>query len=91
MKRFTFAGFVLLIGLGAALAPPAVADGGSDARFPNCTGARGYSISRTFDCTEGANAHGLNMKVPVESLYDELEFQYRLGKRLGCIHALFEL
>lgn len=56
--------------------------GGTDGRFLNNSGIWTYGISGIFTPPEGSNAHGLNEKLPVKSLYEGHEFLYRLGKRL---------
>ncbi len=62
---------------------PVMAAGATDGRFLNSAGIWTYGITGSFQYPEGANAHSLNEKMPVTSLYDAHEFQYRLGKRLG--------
>jgi acetylornithine deacetylase/succinyl-diaminopimelate desuccinylase-like protein len=63
---------------------PNMIAGGTDGRFLNNVGIWTYGISGIFTPPEGSNAHGLNEKLPVKSLYEGHEFLYRLGKRLGA-------
>jgi len=62
---------------------PLLQAGGTDGRFLNNAGIWTYGITGAFFPPEGSQAHGLNEKMPVKSLYDAHEFQYRLGKRLA--------
>ena len=62
---------------------PAMSSGGTDGRFLNSAGIWTYGISGIFTPPEGSNAHGLNEKLPVKSLYEGHAFLYRVGKRLG--------
>jgi acetylornithine deacetylase/succinyl-diaminopimelate desuccinylase-like protein len=62
---------------------PNMIAGGTDGRFLNNAGIWTYGISGIFTPPEGSNAHGLNEKLPVKSLYEGHEFLYRLGKKLG--------
>ena len=62
---------------------PTMATGGTDGRFLNNVGIWTYGVSGIFTPPEGSNAHGLDEKLPVKSLYEGYEFLWRLGKRLG--------
>ena len=62
---------------------PMMSSGATDGRFLNNAGIWTYGITGSFQYPEGSHAHGLNEKMPVKSLYDSHEFQYRLGKRLA--------
>ena len=62
---------------------PVMSSGGTDGRFLNTAGIWTYGITGAFQHPGGSNAHGRNEKMPVKSLYEAHEFQYRLGKRLG--------
>ncbi len=62
---------------------PAMSSGATDGRFLNNAGIWTYGISGLFHYPEGANAHGLNEKLPVKSFYEGHEFLYRVGKVLG--------
>ena len=62
---------------------PTMATGGTDGRFLNIVGIWTYGISGIFTPPEGSNAHGLDEKLPVKSLYEGHEFLWRLGKRLS--------
>ena len=62
---------------------PVMSSGGTDGRFLNNAGIWTYGITGAFQHPGSSNAHGLNEKMPVKSLYEAHEFQYRLGKRLG--------
>ena len=57
--------------------------GATDGRFLNNAGIWTYGVTGLFSYPEGSRAHGLNEKLPVKSLYEAREFQYRLGKRLA--------
>jgi len=62
---------------------PSMIAGGTDGRFLNNAGIWTYGISGIFTPPEGSNAHGLNEKLPVKSLYEGHRFLYLLGKRLS--------
>lgn len=62
---------------------PSMIAGGTDGRFLNNAGIWTYGISGIFTPPEGSNAHGLNEKLPVKSLYEGHMFLYWLGKRLS--------
>jgi acetylornithine deacetylase/succinyl-diaminopimelate desuccinylase-like protein len=57
--------------------------GATDGRFLNNSGIWTYGVTGLFSPPGGSNAHGLNERLPVKSLYDAAEFQYRLVKRLA--------
>jgi len=56
----------------------------TDGRFLNNAGIPTYGITGQFHDIAGSNAHGLNERIRVKSLYDAHEFLYRLVKALGC-------
>ena len=62
---------------------PALLVAATDGRFLNNAGIRTYGITGRFSDPEGSHAHGLNERLPVKSLYEAHEFQYRLAKRLA--------
>ena len=62
---------------------PTMATGGTDGRFLNNVGIWTYGVNGIFTPPEGSNAHGLNKRLPVKSLYEGHEFLFTLGKRLG--------
>jgi acetylornithine deacetylase/succinyl-diaminopimelate desuccinylase-like protein len=55
----------------------------SDGRYLNNAGIWAYGVSGMFVGVEGNGIHGLDEHIRVKSLYDGLEFLYRLGRRLG--------
>jgi acetylornithine deacetylase/succinyl-diaminopimelate desuccinylase-like protein len=55
----------------------------SDGRYLNNAGIWAYGVSGMFVGVEGNGIHGLDEHIRAKSLYDGLEFLYRLGKRLG--------
>ena len=55
----------------------------TDGRYLNNAGIWTYGVSGMFAGAEGNGIHGLNEHIRVKSLYDGLEFLYRLGKKLG--------
>lgn len=57
---------------------PFMQAGGTDGRFLTPAGIPTYSISGMFVDPNSVNAHGLNEKVPVQSLYESREFLNRL-------------
>lgn len=62
---------------------PSLTVGATDGRFLNNSGIWTYGVTGLFYPPGGSNAHGLNERLPVKSLYDAAEFQYRLVKRLS--------
>lgn len=57
---------------------PFMQAGGTDGRFLTPAGIPTYSISGMFVDPSNLNAHGLNERVPVQSLYESREFLNRL-------------
>jgi acetylornithine deacetylase/succinyl-diaminopimelate desuccinylase-like protein len=55
----------------------------TDGRYLNNAGIWTYGVSGMFAGAEGNGIHGLNEHIRAKSLYDGLEFLYRLGKKLG--------
>ncbi|MBR7746672.1 M20/M25/M40 family metallo-hydrolase [Undibacterium baiyunense] len=62
---------------------PTMSPGGTDGRFLNNAGIWTYGVSGIFHYPEGSNAHGLNERLPVKSLYEGQRFLYDLAKRLS--------
>lgn len=62
---------------------PTMSAGGTDGRFLNNAGIWTYGVSGIFLPQQGSNAHGLNERLRVQSLYEGQEFLYRLAKRRG--------
>ncbi len=62
---------------------PTMSPGGTDGRFLNNAGIWTYGVSGMFHYPEGSNAHGLNERLPVKSLYEGQQFLYALAKRLS--------
>ena len=57
---------------------PFMQAGGTDGRFLTPAGIPTYSISGMFADPNTVNAHGLNERIPVQSLYESREFLNRL-------------
>ncbi|MDG0853136.1 M20/M25/M40 family metallo-hydrolase [Roseateles puraquae] len=57
--------------------------GASDGRFLNQSGIWTYGVTGLFHPPGGSNAHGLNERLRVRSLFEGAEFQYRLVRRLA--------
>ncbi|HEY4371772.1 MAG TPA: M20/M25/M40 family metallo-hydrolase [Burkholderiales bacterium] len=55
----------------------------TDGRFLNNAGIPTYGISGLFRDPDGSGVHGLNERIPVDSLYGGLEFLYRVVKVYG--------
>jgi acetylornithine deacetylase/succinyl-diaminopimelate desuccinylase-like protein len=62
---------------------PTLAAAATDGRFLNNAGIPTYGISGLFRDIEGDGVHGLDERVRVKSLYESLEFLYRLIKALS--------
>jgi acetylornithine deacetylase/succinyl-diaminopimelate desuccinylase-like protein len=62
---------------------PTMAVGGTDGRFLNNAGIWTYGVSGMFSEPEGNNAHGLNERMRVKSLYEGQQFLYQLAKKLA--------
>jgi acetylornithine deacetylase/succinyl-diaminopimelate desuccinylase-like protein len=52
----------------------------TDGRFLNNAGIPTYGLSGLFRDPDGSGVHGLNERIPVKSLYDGLEYLYRVVK-----------
>ena len=65
--------------LGIPVLPSMVA-GGTDGRFLTPAGIPTYGVSGIFYKPGESNAHGLNEKIPVQSLYEGRQFLDRLVK-----------
>lgn len=63
--------------LGVPVLPSMIA-GGTDGRFLTPAGIPTYGVSGIFTAPGTVNAHGLNEKIPVQSLYEGREFLDRL-------------
>lgn len=59
---------------------PAQASGATDGRFLTPIGIPTYGVSGIFSDGATTNAHGLNERIPVQSLLEGREFLYRLTK-----------
>ena len=55
----------------------------TDGRYLNNAGIPTYGLSGLFRDPDGSGVHGLNERIPVKSLYDGLEFLYRVVKVYG--------
>ncbi len=62
---------------------PTMAAGATDGRFLNNAGIWTYGVTGLFSAPGGSNAHGLNERLPVKSLYEGHEFNHRLIQRLA--------
>lgn len=61
----------------------ALSTGGTDGRFLNNSGLWTYGVTGLFHPPGGSNAHGLNERLRVRSLYEGYEFNRRLVLRLA--------
>jgi len=52
----------------------------TDGRFLNNAGIPTYGLSGLFRDPDGSGVHGLNERIPVSSLYEGLEYLYRVVK-----------
>lgn len=59
---------------------PAQASGGTDGRFLTPAGIPTYGVSGIFSDGATVNAHGLNERIPVQSVLEGREFLHRLTK-----------
>lgn len=59
---------------------PAMSTGGTDSRFLIEAGIPSYGLSGNLSEATGSNAHGLNERIRVRSLYEGREFMYRVIK-----------
>jgi acetylornithine deacetylase/succinyl-diaminopimelate desuccinylase-like protein len=57
--------------------------GATDSRFLRNPGIPAYGMSGLFLGPDDARSHGLNERMPVQSLYGGHESPYRLVKALG--------
>jgi acetylornithine deacetylase/succinyl-diaminopimelate desuccinylase-like protein len=62
---------------------PTLLAGASDGRFTINAGIPTYGVSGMFVDPEGSGSHGLNERARVRSVYEGLEFLYRLVKLYG--------
>ena len=62
---------------------PTMSTGATDSRFLRNAGIPAYGVSGLFLGPDDARSHGLNERMPVQSLYGGHEFLYRLVKVLG--------
>ncbi len=62
---------------------PTMSAGATDGRFLNNAGIWTYGVTGLFSAPGGSNAHGLNERLPVKSLYEGHEFNHRLIQRLA--------
>jgi len=62
---------------------PTMSTGATDSRFLRNAGIPAYGVSGLFLGPDDARAHGLNERMPVQSLYGGQEFLYRLVKLLA--------
>jgi acetylornithine deacetylase/succinyl-diaminopimelate desuccinylase-like protein len=59
---------------------PIMLAGATDGRFLNNAGIPTYGLTGLFRDPDGSGVHGLNERIPVRSLYDGLEYLYRVVK-----------
>ena len=57
--------------------------GASDSAFTRAAGIPSYGVDGMFDDLDDGRAHGRDERIGVEAFNEELEFTYRLMKRLG--------
>jgi acetylornithine deacetylase/succinyl-diaminopimelate desuccinylase-like protein len=65
---------------------PIMAAGATDGRFLTPNGIPTYGVSGIFSDPETTNAHGLNERVRVQSLYEGREFLDQLIKAYAGAH-----
>lgn len=59
---------------------PVMATGATDGRFTNAAGIPTYGLTGFFQPPQGSNAHGLNERMPVRSLYEGRDFLHEVVK-----------
>ncbi len=59
---------------------PVMATGATDGRFTNAAGIPTYGLTGFFHPPQGSNAHGLNERMPVRSLYEGRDFLHQVVK-----------
>ncbi|HEY2661026.1 MAG TPA: M20/M25/M40 family metallo-hydrolase [Caulobacteraceae bacterium] len=59
---------------------PTLEPGASDAQFMNPAGIPTYGVTGFFTDPDGGHIHGLNERIPIQSVYDGRTFLYRLVK-----------
>ncbi|MBW3559627.1 MAG: M20/M25/M40 family metallo-hydrolase [Proteobacteria bacterium] len=59
---------------------PVMATGATDGRFTNAAGIPTYGLTGFFHSPQGSNAHGLNERMPVRSLYEGRDFLHQVVK-----------
>ena len=62
---------------------PEMSPGATDSSYSRSLGIPSYGIDGTFDDLDDARAHGRDERVGVAAFSDEVEFTYRLMKRLS--------
>jgi acetylornithine deacetylase/succinyl-diaminopimelate desuccinylase-like protein len=62
---------------------PDMSAGASDSAFTRAAGMPSYGVDGMFDDLDDGRAHGRDERIGVEAFNEELEFTYRLMKRLG--------
>jgi acetylornithine deacetylase/succinyl-diaminopimelate desuccinylase-like protein len=62
---------------------PDMSAGASDSAFTRAAGMPSYGVDGMFDDLDDGRAHGRDERIGVEAFNQELEFTYRLMKRLG--------
>jgi len=63
---------------------PEMSPGATDSHFSRAVGIPSYGIDGMFDDLDDGRAHGRDERIGVEAFQQELEFTYRLMKRLAA-------
>jgi acetylornithine deacetylase/succinyl-diaminopimelate desuccinylase-like protein len=62
---------------------PEMSAGADDSRYTRSVGIPSYGVDAMFDDLDDGRAHGRDERIGVEAFQQEVEFTYRLMKRLG--------
>jgi acetylornithine deacetylase/succinyl-diaminopimelate desuccinylase-like protein len=65
---------------------PEMSPGATDSSYSRSAGIPSYGIDGTFDDLDDARSHGRDERVGIAAFSDEVEFTYRLMKRLSSAH-----
>jgi len=59
--------------------------GASDSKFTRGAGLPSFGISGLFTDINDNRAHGRDERIPIDGFYQDVEFTYRLIKRLSVV------
>jgi acetylornithine deacetylase/succinyl-diaminopimelate desuccinylase-like protein len=62
---------------------PDMSAGASDSAFTRSAGIPSYGVDGVFDNIDDDRAHGRDERINIQAFNEELEFTWRLMKRLG--------